>query len=192
MKFLVLLNEHAGTLAGLKPAEAQERISRGFADAGAEAEVRFVDPRQLQSHAREALHTDVDVIMAGGGDGTINTIANAVADSRKAFGVLPLGTLNHFAKELQIPLDLDDAIKALAKGKVIEIPIAEVNGLAFLNFSAIGMHPQAVAERDRSWIAKVFSKTIAMPFVLVSMLMRLPVHRVRLSTRGHTFFRRTP
>jgi diacylglycerol kinase family enzyme len=75
---------------------------------------------------------------------------------------------------------------------VIEIPIAEVNGLAFLNFSAIGMHPQAVAERDRSWIAKVFSKTIAMPFVLVSMLMRLPVHRVRLSTRGHTFFRRTP
>src|SRR5688500_6423380 len=105
MKFLVLLNQSAGTLAGMQPQEAQQRIAGGFAAAGAQAEVRFIDMQWLEKHVHEASQSEFDAVIAGGGDGTLNSIANAIANSgRKAFGVLPLGTFNHFAKELGVPL----------------------------------------------------------------------------------------
>src|ERR1700730_18347762 len=56
--------------------------------------------------AREAAHDDWTVIVAGGGDGTINAVASTVVGTDKILGVLPLGTLNHLAKDLKIPLDL--------------------------------------------------------------------------------------
>src|SRR5688572_1728355 len=104
MKAVVLLNEGAGTLAGLDVKDAQLQIARGFADASANVDVRFVEPRWLRDVALEATRgSEFGAIIAGGGDGTINTIANVVAGSDKAFGVLPLGTHNHFAKDLKIP-----------------------------------------------------------------------------------------
>lgn len=192
MKLLVLLNEQAGTLAGLDPSAAQDRITRGFADNGADAEVRRVDPARLVDHAREGMNTGVDAIVAGGGDGTINSIANAIMNSRKAFGVLPLGTHNHFAKDLHVPTDLDAAVASLARGRIVDIPIAEVNGHAFLNFSAIGIHPQVVDERDAVRAKTDQSKLSAMFVALWRVFKNLPAHHVRLSSRGHTFARRTP
>jgi diacylglycerol kinase family enzyme len=192
MKLLVLLNEQAGTLAGLDPLAAQDRIARGFADNGADAEVRRVDPARLVDHAREGMSTGVDAIVAGGGDGTINSIANAVMNSRKGFGVLPLGTHNHFARDLNVPTDLDAAVAALAHGRIVEIPVAEVNGHAFLNFSAIGIHPEVVNERERIREGSDQSKSSAMLVALWRVLKKLPIHNVHLSSRGHTFARRTP
>jgi diacylglycerol kinase family enzyme len=111
----------------------------------------------------------------------------------KCFGVLPLGTHNHFAKELNVPLDLDHAIQALARGQVREIPVAEVNGRAFLNFSAIGIHPLAVEERDRTpSLARTLSKTLAMGLALLRVLIHPPVYSVRISSAQHALDRRTP
>ncbi|MEA2711292.1 MAG: hypothetical protein QOF78_3893 [Phycisphaerales bacterium] len=193
MKAVVLLNEGAGTLAGLDAHDAQMRIARGFADAGAEAEVRFIDPRYLRPIAAEAARgAQFDAIIAGGGDGTLNTVANAVANSSKAFGVLPLGTHNHFAKDLKIPIDLDEAIVALAPGKTIDLPVGDVNGQIFLNFSAIGLHPEVVMDREAQRAEKGRGKWRAMTLAMLRGLKSPPVHKLTLTARGHTIARRTP
>ena len=193
MKAVILLNEGAGTLAGLDAKDAQAQIARGFADAGAQADVRFVEPRFLKPIAQEAARgSEFDAIFAGGGDGTINTIANVVANSDKSFGILPLGTHNHFAKDLKIPLDLDEAIAVLAQGRTIELPVAEVNGHIFLNFSAIGLHPEVVMDREAQREEKGRGKWPAMVVAMMRGLKSPPVQRLTLSGRGRTIARRTP
>jgi diacylglycerol kinase family enzyme len=193
MRALVLLNEGAGTLAGMDVAAARELIGRGFHEAGAEVQVRFVDPSKLRAVAAEAAQTSgIDAIIAGGGDGTLNTVASSVIDSHKAFGVLPLGTHNHFAKDLKVPLDLNEAITALARGRVSELPVGEVNGHLFLNFSAIGLHPEVVMEREAIRENKGRGKWPAMLVAVVRKLRRPPTHRLTLSARGHTIAARTP
>jgi diacylglycerol kinase family enzyme len=192
MKFLVLLNQSAGTLAGIQQAEAQQRIADGFAAAGAQAEVRFIEMRFLEKHVHEAAQSDVDAVIAGGGDGTLNSIANALAHAgRKAFGVLPLGTFNHFAKELGVPLDLDAAVTALAHGHIEELPVGELNGQIFLSFSAIGLHPEVVHAREEHRRQTGRSKLWALLVALWRILPQPPLHLVRLSARGRTIGART-
>src|SRR3954453_2005843 len=139
MRALVILNQAAGTLAASPSDDAPRRIRDGFAAAGVDADVRAVAGPELEAVARGAAAEGFDAVVAGGGDGTLNTIANALAGGPVAFGVLPLGTHNHFAKELQIPLDLDAAVAALARGTFHDLDIAEVNGRVFLNFSSLGL-----------------------------------------------------
>src|SRR3989454_326414 len=117
MKALVLLNESAGTLAASKDGGEADRIRAGFAAQRVEAEVRLVPPDDLARVSREAAgDAGVAAVVAGGGDGTLNTIAAALAGTGKPFGVLPLGTHNHFAKDMAVPLELGDAVAALARG----------------------------------------------------------------------------
>src|SRR6185503_2272868 len=103
--------------------------------------------------AREAAaDASLAAVVAGGGDGTLNTIAAALAGTGKPFGVLPLGTHNHFAKDMAVPLDLAAAVAALARGvargRFRDVDVGEVNGRLFLNFSGIGLHPLVVKHRD--------------------------------------------
>src|SRR4051812_41607603 len=115
MRALVLLNADAGTLGRLgKGPETIARVREAIEHAGMEGEVRAVAPAQLAEEARAAAGSDkFDAIIPGGGDGTVNTVASAIAGSNKALGVLPLGTLNHFARMLGMPLTLDAAVAAL-------------------------------------------------------------------------------
>ena len=189
MKAVVLLNKGAGTIAKGKGGEPTD-LCRLFAESGAQAQVREIEPWELDETTRQAIASDADVVIAGGGDGTINSIANLVAGSDKTFGVLPLGTHNHFAKDLKIPLDLNEAIAALARGKVEELPVAEVNGRIFLNFSAIGIHPEIVKHRDAQRETLGRSKWAAMVVSTWRMLWRFPVQHVTIRARGHTFARR--
>ena len=193
MKAVVLLNDAAGSLTALDVAEAQRQIAQRFAAAGAQVDVRFVAPRYLRPLAQEAARgAEFDTIFAGGGDGTLNTIANVVADSGKTFGVLPLGTHNHFAKDLRIPLNLDAAIPALAGGRTIEIPVAEVNAQLFLNFSAIGLHPEIILDRESQRSEKGRGKWHAMAVAMLRKLKSPPVQKLALSARGRTISHRTP
>ena len=193
MRALVLVHEGAGTLAGVDPGHARDRIARGFADAGAEVEVKFVPGAHLRDVAAEAARgAAFDAIIAGGGDGTLNTVAAALAGTHKAFGVLPLGTHNHFAKDLKVPLELDDAIAALARGEVVDLPVGEVNGRLFLNFSAIGLHPEVIMDREAQREEKGRGKWPAMTVAMFRGLISPPVHKLTLSARGHTIARRTP
>jgi len=192
MKVLVLLNQSAGTLAKSDSHDEPQRIREAFEGRGHQADVRNVPGEQLEDEAKAAIRDGCDVIIAGGGDGTLNTIANVVAGTNKAYGVLPLGTHNHFAKELGIPLELEPAIDALAQGHVVELPVAEVNGRIFLNFSALGFHPELVRHRDAQRKSLGREKWLAMIVALFRVFTRFPIIRVRLQAPDRTIRRITP
>ena len=89
------------------------------------------------------------MIAAGGGDGTVSTVAAAVAGTNAALSVLPLGTLNHFARDVQIPRDIDEAIATMLAGRVVPVDVGEVNGRIFINNTSIGLYPRLVRDRGQ-------------------------------------------
>ena len=91
-----------------------------------------------------------DVVwIAAGGDGTVNCVAHALTGTGRTMGVLPAGTLNHFAQDLGIPAEMDAAIEVAATGLPRVVDAAEVNGLTFVNNSSLGVYPAMVLDRDR-------------------------------------------
>src|SRR6185295_2089405 len=96
----------------------------------------------------------------------------------KTSGVLPFGTMNHFAKDLHIPLDLEGAIQTIVTGHVVSVDVGDVNGRIFLNNSSLGLYPTIVRERQKQqrlgwgkWPAYVWAGYAALrryPFLTVS------------------------
>ena len=154
----VLLNPTAG---GSKTSDLPRTLEAWFAAAGAAARVVVLDsPASTAGAVRRALDSGATVVAAGGGDGTVGTVAGALLDTGVPLGVLPLGTLNHFAKDLGLPVDLEQAVAVIASGRRVQVDVGEVNGRTFVNNSSIGIYPDIVVEREalrargyRKWIA---------------------------------------
>jgi diacylglycerol kinase family enzyme len=132
------------------------------------------------------------LIVAGGGDGTVRSVAAALVDTGIALGVLPLGTLNHFAKDLAIPLELADAVAVLAEGRADRIDVGEVNGRVFINNSSLGLYPDIVRDRERQRKRLGRGKWPALAWATIAALRRYPFLAVRLSIDGQEAVRRTP
>ena len=96
-------------------------------------------------------------------------------------GVLPLGTLNHFARDLGIPQDLDGALKVVASGFVKRVDVGEANGRIFLNNASIGLYPHAVAAREKQQDEKGTGKWLAMCRAAIATLRHFPLVRVTLN-----------
>ena len=101
-----------------------------------------------------------EIVVAAGGDGTISAVAARLLGSHRTLGVIPGGTLNHFAKDLGIPQDFTGAIAVLRARAIRRVDVAELNGRPFLNNSSLGLYPEIVREREqfqkhgvRKWIA---------------------------------------
>jgi diacylglycerol kinase family enzyme len=136
------------------------------------------EPREA---ARRALERGAKTLVAAGGDGTISAVASTLLNSEAILGVLPLGTLNHFAKDLQIPLDIESAVRVLVNGAVTKVDVGEVNGRAFINNSGLGIYPQMVALREK-YQRKGWTKWTALFWAAVAALRRMPFLRLRLIT----------
>jgi diacylglycerol kinase family enzyme len=113
-------------------------------------------------------------------------------DTGMAFGVLPLGTLNHFAKDMGIPLPLDEAIANVATGKPRMVDVGEVNGRIFLNNSGLGLYPDIVRDREKQQRRLGRGKWLAFAWAVVTALRRYPFLNVRLTLNGELHARRTP
>lgn len=111
--------------------------------------VEVVPGHELPAAAKRALDANSCTIVAGGGDGTISAVAGVVAGTPAALGVLPLGTLNHFARDLHIPVDLDEAIATVIDGDVRQVDVGDVNGHPFINNASVGLYPRLVWEREQ-------------------------------------------
>src|SRR5436190_3598016 len=133
MKVIVLLNRGAGTVVSDTAAKTDAAVADVMAAAGITADLRSVLHHQLAVEAYAAAGSDADIVVAGGGDGTVNTVAAALAGTGKPLGVLALGTLNHFARDLGLPLDLASAAAAIAEGHTEPIDVGRVNDSVFIN-----------------------------------------------------------
>lgn len=142
--------------------------------------------------ARRAVREDCGPIVAGGGDGTINAVASEVVGTNRVLGVLPLGTLNHFAKDLKIPLMLEEAARTVIEGRAAEVDVGEVNGRVFLNNSSLGLYPSIVHRREKQQERLGRGKWPAFFWAALSVLRRYPFLDVRLQMDGRELARRTP
>jgi diacylglycerol kinase family enzyme len=147
---------------------------------------------ELLAYARRAVSEDCCPVVAGGGDGTINAVASVLVDTDRPLGVLPLGTLNHFAKDLHIPLDLEGAIKVCLDNHTARVDVGEVNGRIFLNNSSLGLYPNIVRQREKQQERLGRGKWPAFIWAALAVLRRYPFMDVRLSTDQKEFRRRTP
>lgn len=144
----VILNGSAG--AGHDDATAHA-LREQFRQAGVEAQVVLAaNGGEMTAAARKALAAASDVVVAAGGDGTINAVASVLAGSGVPFGVLPLGTLNHFAKDIGMPLELEEAVRTIGAGRTRRVDVGQVNDRIFLNNSSLGLYPDIVHDRDTS------------------------------------------
>ena len=98
----------------------------------------FSKAPELIRRAKEEAKGD-RLLIVGGGDGTMNAVANILAHTDVAMGVLPLGTGNAFARDLGIPTDLDEAVEILVSGRVSEVDLGVCDGKYFLNVATIGL-----------------------------------------------------
>lgn len=184
----VILNDSSGSGDG---AAAAKRVAELFSAAGREARITVASGGDaLQAAAKRAVEEGCDTLVAGGGDGTVNTVATVAVERQVPLGVLALGTLNHFAKDLGIPLDLDEAAKVIIEGLVCKVDVGEVNGRIFLNNSSLGVYPAIVRLRER-YQATGWGKWVAALWASLTVLRRNPFMGVRIIVDGQTTVRRT-
>jgi YegS/Rv2252/BmrU family lipid kinase len=186
----VVLNESAGLGHGEK---AYDEIRRLFARHGIEADIRTARGGSgLEAQAREALRADPAILVAAGGDGTVSAIASLLPGTRTALGILPLGTLNHFARDLGLPLALDAAVEAIAQGEPVAVDVGEVNGRAFVNNASLGIYPDIVRDRIKRQQRLGHGKYWAMLWATLKVLGRSPFLRLGLELDGHALRCRSP
>jgi diacylglycerol kinase family enzyme len=186
------------TTASTKMIVVLNRKAGGETANGFETELRQlfrangVDPVIL--HAGEGVDLDgllaenhaarIATVVAAGGDGTVNAVAAALVGTEKTLGVLPLGTLNHFAKDLGIPLELEGAVHAVVHGRVSEVDIGQVNGRVFVNNSGLGIFPQVVAEREAEQERHGTGKWPAFARAALGAFRRYPFLKLRVHVEG--------
>ena len=187
----VILNDSAGT-GGCE--EARDKLLEIFAEGGAEARVHLARSGEEMTGLAEQAAGDADcrAVVAGGGDGTINAVASHLVGTDKSLGVLPLGTLNHFAKDLGLPLALEEAARVLLAGHTTLVDVGEDNGSFFLNNSSLGLYPDIVRERERQQERRGWGKWAALARATITVLRRYPYMKVRLNADGREMQRRTP
>ncbi len=179
----VLINSAGGTAAKRGAALADE-VRAAFADAGMEIDLRLLDADELRDAVKEL--TNTALIVVGGGDGTLGCAARILVErgGDTALGILPLGTRNHLARELGIPLDLAGAAKVIASRNSRRIDVAWAADELFLNNASIGLYPEMVGLRDDAQRRNRIAKWMAAIPASIATLRRIRHHRLRLRSAG--------
>ncbi len=176
---VVLINRGGGAVE--RDSEIDRKVAAALESAGVAAEVELIDGREYEERCRALVERGDPLLIVGGGDGTISAAASALVGSNTALGILPLGTLNHFARDLGVPADLEDAAKLIATGTQRQVDVAEMNGQVFINNSAIGLYPLMVIDRDLQRRRLGRSKKLAMLVASVRTLARFNHQRLTLT-----------
>ena len=192
MNAIVVYNDQAGGARAGSDGANPESLRDAFKQVGVNAEVHAVEGKRTQDFVSDAVSRKPDAIFAGGGDGTISAAAGRLIHTGLPLGVLPMGTLNHFARDLVLPVEWRDAIVSLASASVRTIDVAEVNEHVFINNCSIGSYAEAVRHRDALRRKRGLGKWRAM--IVASWIVFRELRRLRLyiETPGESLSLRTP
>jgi diacylglycerol kinase family enzyme len=145
-------------------------------------EIREVAPTTLADGVREAIAQGATRVLVAGGDGSIGSAANVIAGTATELAILPCGTLNHLAKDLSLPLDLEEAARVALHGCPIPVDAAVVNDRLFLNTSSVGAYVTFVRARER--LEHRLGYHLASLVAAARLLFRMPTFRVTLRVEG--------
>ncbi|MFN2500954.1 MAG: diacylglycerol kinase family protein [Pyrinomonadaceae bacterium] len=185
----VILNSQCGSFV---ENETEQQLRDEFARVGINVNIHLAAGSEVESIASKAAGGDADIVVVGGGDGTVNTVATALRGKGKLLGILPLGTLNHFSKDLGVPQVLTDAVNVIASGMATRVDVGEVNGRLFLNNSSIGLYPRIVRRREMQQERLGRGKWSAALIAALQVFRVHPFYRVKFKLNDREFRRKTP
>lgn len=168
-------------------------ITAAFAAAGATCTMKLIDDgTQIEARTRAAVAEGFTTIVAAGGDGTICAVASALRGSDITMGILPLGTFNYFARSLDLPMELEPAVKVIVAGKTRPLRVANVNDRVFLNNASLGAYPAILETREGIYKRWGRSRMVAYWAVLKTLsTVRPPLH-LRITADGESRIVRSP
>ena len=176
---VTLHNRGGGAVAA--DGDIADKAAAALERAGIEAEIELIDGGDYEVRCRAIAERGDPLLIVGGGDGTVGAAASALVGTDTTLGILPLGTLNHFARDLGIPTDLDEASELIAGGATRTVDVAEMNERVFINNSAIGLYPLMVLDRDLQRKRLGRSKRFAMLVASLRTLARFRHQRLTLT-----------
>lgn len=185
----VILNARSGSN---RPEKTREILEKVFGESGRSFHISVATGEQLCTVAEKKAGGDCEVLVAGGGDGTICCVAEAAMKAGKTLGILPLGTFDYFAKNLGIPLELEAAARTILDGKLVHAAVLDLDGRLVLNNTSIGIHPAVLLKRRtlyRRWGRNQLNAYLS---VLLTAFQPAPRLRVRLATKEEETVRETP
>lgn len=191
--FFVVINSGSGRH---NADEAQQVMARVFRQAGREVEfLPIEDPAQINVVARRAValaQARQGVVVAAGGDGTINAVAGAMLGSGCPFGVLPQGTFNYFGRAHAISQDTEAAATALVGASILPVQVGQVNGRIFLVNASVGLYPQLLEDRE-AWKQR-FGRSRLVAFVsgMATLLQARKQLHLLVESAGQVVALRTP
>jgi len=183
MHFIGVFNKDGGTFRTTDMAAFTATAERIFTEAGQTLECRVVAGRQLiEELERAASDAASGALLAGGGDGTISAAAGICFRHRIPLAVLPAGTMNLFARSLKVPLNLDQALQAIAAGQPGAVDIATANGRPFVHQYSVGMHSRLVRIREGLVYRSRWGKMLASLRAVAEALSRPLVFDIEIRT----------
>ena len=189
----VVLNAGSGSHQGDVEQQVMAQI---FSQAGREFEfLQIHDTAQISQIAQRAValaQARRGVVVAAGGDGTINAVASAVLGSGCPFGVLPEGTFNYFGRAHAIPQDTAAAARALLGASIAPVQVGQVNGRIFLVNASVGLYPQLLEDREawkKKWGRSRFVAFVSGIATLLQWRKQLHLH---IESAGKALALRTP
>ena len=176
--------------AFVNPGSGNSKKARDALASTGRFDIREVEPDILEGEIRQAVEGGATRILVAGGDGTIGIGASVVAGTAVELAVLPAGTLNHFARDMEIPVDLPEAAAAAAGTSMSLSDVAYVGDKLFLNTSSIGAY--VIFARVRKKLEARLPYKLASVFAVVSTFLKLRVLAVELEIEGKRQVYRTP
>ncbi|WP_283444644.1 diacylglycerol/lipid kinase family protein [Noviherbaspirillum suwonense] len=193
MPFFIILNAASGHK---EAGDTRSIISRVMREAGREHHLRLVEnPQDLAEIARTTVAQANQVggaVVVAGGDGTINTVANAVLPSACPLGILPSGTFNYFGRTHRIPEDTQEAVRMLLNASPQPVQVGLVNDHIFLVNASLGLYPKLLEDRE-AWKQQYGrSRMVAMWAALASVIGARRQLHLHLTRGGEVASWRTP
>ena len=186
----VIVNAAAGTAAIV---DVSAVLTKHFEAAGLDVEITLARTGDsFVQELRRKVAAKPRAIVVGGGDGTLNAAVSILIGTNVTLGILPLGTLNHFARDLRIPVDLGAAARIIAAGNTAVVDVGAVNDRFFINNSSLGLYPKMVQKREMQRHRLRRGKWPAFVWAAASVFRRYPFLDVRVLIDGTTLTRRTP
>jgi diacylglycerol kinase family enzyme len=180
VRVLVIANSTAGALAAREEKSVGEWFADAFRAVGVDAEVMVFKGKSLALQIAGLPVGGIDTVVVAGGDGTVSAVANLLAGTNIPLAVFPAGTLNHFAKDVGAPFELEELVDTVVRGSVRAVDVGEVNGRVFVNNASIGLYPRMVKRRDHQRLRFGRGKWPAMFLAAVSVFRRYPMVKLRL------------